>query len=121
MTSLWFDDNVDQILGGLAKGEADRKLPVMTTTIISIAAEWFGEVEKKISGTTYSMNQRAVRIHNIRWESAEIPVQGGRTRGTHWPCPANVHPTEDDQSSPPGRVASEVAARESTQTCCFHH
>ncbi|CAK6950762.1 uncharacterized protein LOC128367697, partial [Scomber scombrus] len=40
MTSLWqqFDDDVNKILEGMAKGEADKKLQVMTTTIVSIAA-----------------------------------------------------------------------------------
>ena len=54
MTSLWqkFDDDVDQILEGMAKGESDKKLQVMTTTIVSMAVERFDEVEKKSSGTT---------------------------------------------------------------------
>ncbi|XP_028310814.1 uncharacterized protein LOC114468234 [Gouania willdenowi] len=70
MTSEWkkFDDDVDQILEATVKGEADRKLQGLTTIIVSIAAERFGEEEKKRSGTTYSKNQRAVRIHNIRKE-----------------------------------------------------
>ncbi|KAJ8367333.1 hypothetical protein AAFF_G00320820 [Aldrovandia affinis] len=51
MTSLWkqFDDDVDQILEAMAKGEADRRLQAMTTIIVSIAAERFGEEEKKSS------------------------------------------------------------------------
>ena len=70
ITSLWkqFDDDVDQILEATVKGGADRKLQAMTTIIVSIAAERFGEAVKKSSGTTYSKNQRAVRIHNIRQE-----------------------------------------------------
>ena len=70
MTSLWkqFDDDVDQILEATVKGGADRKLQAMTTIIVSIAAERFGEEVKKSSETTYSKNQRAVRIHNIRQE-----------------------------------------------------
>ena len=76
MTSLWkqFDDDVDQILEAMAKGEADRKLRAMTTIIVSIAAERFGE-EKKSSGTSYSKNQRAVRIHNIRQEMKALKSQ----------------------------------------------
>eukprot|EP00064_Thunnus_orientalis_P008291 superscaffoldBa00000977_g8314 len=46
----------------------------MTTIIISIAAEWFGEEEKKGSRTPYS-NQRAVRIHNIRQEMKMLKSQ----------------------------------------------
>lgn len=70
MTSLWkqFDDDVDQMLEAMAKGEADRKLQVMTAIIVSIAAERFGEEDKKSSITSYSENQRAVKIHNIRKE-----------------------------------------------------
>ena len=77
MTSLWqqFDDDVNKILEGMAKGEADKKLQVMTTTIVSIAAERFGEEEKKSSRTSYSMNQRAVRIHNIRQEMKALKSQ----------------------------------------------
>ena len=54
MTSLWqkFDDDVDQILEGMAKGESDKKLQVMTTTIVSMAVERFDEVEKNYSRTT---------------------------------------------------------------------
>ena len=66
MTSLWkqFNDDVDQILEAIAKGEADRRLQVMTSTIVSLAAELFSEEEEKKSSTTpYSMNQRAVKIH----------------------------------------------------------
>ena len=65
---LQFDDDVDQILEATVKGGADRQLQAMKTIIVSIAAERFGEEVKKCSGTTYSKNQRAVRIHNIRQE-----------------------------------------------------
>ena len=57
------------------EGEADRKLRAMTTIIVSIAAERFGEEEKKSSGTSYSKNQRAVRIHNIRQEMKALKSQ----------------------------------------------
>ncbi|XP_061093280.1 uncharacterized protein LOC133125737 [Conger conger] len=77
MTSLWkqFDDDVDQILEATAKGEADGKLQVMTTIVVSIAAERFGEEEKKSSGTPYTKNQRAVKIHNIRQEVKTLKSQ----------------------------------------------
>ncbi|XP_031418446.1 uncharacterized protein LOC105897391 [Clupea harengus] len=45
------------------------------TIIVSIAAERFGEEEKKSSGTSYSKNQRAVRIHNIRQEMKALKSQ----------------------------------------------
>lgn len=47
----------------------------MSTIIVSIMAERFSEEEKKISGTTYSKNQRAVRIHNIRQEIKALKSQ----------------------------------------------
>ncbi|XP_061925310.1 uncharacterized protein LOC133664585 [Entelurus aequoreus] len=77
MTSLWkqLDDDVDQILEATAKGEADGKLQAMTTIIVSIAAERFGEEEKRSSGTTYSKNHRAIRIHNIRQEMKALKFQ----------------------------------------------
>ncbi|KAK0151167.1 hypothetical protein N1851_007647 [Merluccius polli] len=74
MNSIWqeFDDDVDQILEGMAKGEADKKLQVMTTTIVNIAAERFGEVEKKSSGTAYSMNKRAYKAAEERTGLAQL-------------------------------------------------
>lgn len=77
MTTLWkqFDDDVDHILEATAKGEADRKLQALTTIIVSIAAERFGEEEKKTVTTTYSKNQRAVKIHNIRQEMKALKSQ----------------------------------------------
>ncbi|XP_061896514.1 uncharacterized protein LOC133645675 [Entelurus aequoreus] len=47
----------------------------MTTIIVSIAAERFGEEEKRSSGTTYSKNHRAIRIHNIRQEMKALKFQ----------------------------------------------
>ena len=46
----------------------------MTTIIVTVAAERFGE-EKKSSGTSYSNNQRAVKIHNIRKEMKALKYQ----------------------------------------------
>ncbi|XP_061905517.1 uncharacterized protein LOC133651562 [Entelurus aequoreus] len=47
----------------------------MTTIIVSIAAERFGEEEKRSSGTTYSKNHRAIRIHKIRQEMKALKFQ----------------------------------------------
>lgn len=49
------------------KGETNRKLQAMTTSIVSITAEQFGKEEEKGSRTPYSKNQKAARIH-IRQE-----------------------------------------------------
>ncbi len=48
MTSQWeqFDEDVNQILEATVKGEADGKLQAMTTIIVSMGAERFGEEEK---------------------------------------------------------------------------
>lgn len=56
MTSLWeqFDEDVNQILEATVKGEADRKLQAMTTIIVSMGAERFGEEEGKSMRTSYS-------------------------------------------------------------------
>ncbi|KAL7891301.1 hypothetical protein AOLI_G00007770 [Acnodon oligacanthus] len=59
----------------MAKGEADQKLQAMTTNIVSTAAERFRKEEKKISRTSYSKNQRAVKIHNIRKEMKSLKSQ----------------------------------------------
>lgn len=74
--SLWkqFDDDVNQILEAMAKGAANRKLQAMTTIIVSIASERFGE-EKKSSGTSYSKNQKSMKIHNIRKEMKALKSQ----------------------------------------------
>ncbi|KAF7643274.1 hypothetical protein LDENG_00242440 [Lucifuga dentata] len=77
MTSLWnqFDKDVNQILEVTVKREVGRKLQAMTTIIVSIAAERFGEEGKKSPRISYSMNQRAMRIHNIRQEMKALKSQ----------------------------------------------
>ncbi|XP_051969484.1 LOW QUALITY PROTEIN: uncharacterized protein LOC127634119 [Xyrauchen texanus] len=71
MTSLWnqFDIDVDQILETTIRGDVNRKLQAMTTIIISIAYERFGEeVNEGGSKVSHSNNQCEERIHNIRQE-----------------------------------------------------
>lgn len=58
---------VDKFLEATVRGKADGKLQAMTTTIVIIAIERFGE-EKKAFGTPYAKNHRAVNIHNITQE-----------------------------------------------------
>lgn len=76
MSSLWkkFVDDVE------GEGGADRKLLASTTIIVITAGKEFGEEEKKSSGTTYSKNKRAVRIHNIRKEIKELKSQYKKAR-----------------------------------------
>lgn len=42
-----FDEDVDQILEGTAKGDVERRLETMVTIIVSIAAEQFGTMDVK--------------------------------------------------------------------------
>eukprot|EP00064_Thunnus_orientalis_P001631 superscaffoldBa00000112_g1634 len=86
MTSLWmqFDEDVNQILEATVTGEDDEKLQAMTTIIVSIAAEWFGEEEKKGSRTPYLKNQRAVRIHNIGQEMKVLKSQFKQAGEEEW-------------------------------------
>lgn len=76
-TTVWeqFDEDVDRVLEASAKGEVERKLQAMTTIIISLAQERFGEQDKKPPRSTYTMNQRAVKIHKIRQELKSLKRQ----------------------------------------------
>lgn len=42
-----FDEDVDQILEGTAKGDVDRRLKTIVTIIVNIAAERFGTLDIK--------------------------------------------------------------------------
>lgn len=77
MKSLWnqFDNDVDQILEATTKGEASQKLQAMTAIIVGLAAERFGEEERKSPQASYCKNQRAEKIHNIRAEMKVLKRQ----------------------------------------------
>ncbi len=78
MTSLWnqFDIDVDQILEATMRGDVDRKMQAMTTILVSIAAERFGEeVKEGGSKGSHLKNQREERIHNIRQEMKTLKQQ----------------------------------------------
>ncbi|XP_063054019.1 uncharacterized protein LOC134448252 [Engraulis encrasicolus] len=47
----------------------------MTTIIVTMAAERFGEEEKKAPGTPYIKNHRAEKIHLLRWEMKVLKSQ----------------------------------------------
>lgn len=71
MTTQWnqFHNDVDQILEATGKGDVNRKLQDMTTIIVSLGAELFGEKEGKKGGKgPHTNNKREVKIHNIRQE-----------------------------------------------------
>lgn len=75
MLTSQVDEDVNQILKAMVKGEADGKLQAMTTIIVSMGAEGFGEEEGKSMRTFYSKNHRVVRIHNIRQENRALKSQ----------------------------------------------
>lgn len=60
-----FDEDADKELEATVKGDVERRLQTMTTIIVSMAAERFGIEEGKRPKQPYSMNQRAVKTHNI--------------------------------------------------------
>lgn len=57
---------MDNILGETGKGDADRRLHMLTTIIISLTAEKFGIVEKRGTKTPYVKNCWAEKISQIR-------------------------------------------------------
>ncbi|CAJ1076456.1 uncharacterized protein LOC119779116 [Xyrichtys novacula] len=63
-----FDRDADSILEVTAKGEVNRRLEIMTTIIISLAAERFGLEEKKATKLPYTKSNRANKIHQLRQE-----------------------------------------------------
>lgn len=63
------------MLETMAKGDVERRLQAMTTIIVSMAAERFGVEEERGARQPYSMNQRAVKIHNIRTELKALTKQ----------------------------------------------
>ncbi|KAK7915663.1 hypothetical protein WMY93_011424 [Mugilogobius chulae] len=78
MSSQWsqFDSDVDQILEATGKGDVDKKLLSLTTMIVNIGAERFGQEERKepsIGG--HPMNKREIKIHNIRQEMKSLRRQ----------------------------------------------
>lgn len=68
--SVWhqFDEDVDRILEGTAKGDVELRLKTMTSIIVSIAAERFGAEEVKSGPSVYTPNNRARKIQCLREE-----------------------------------------------------
>ena len=57
-TAVWqqFDKDADTVLEATAKGHVDWRLQMMTTIIVSLAAERFGAVENRPGRTPFTMN-----------------------------------------------------------------
>lgn len=68
------------MLEATAKGDVERRLQTMTTIIVSMAVERFGVEEERRARQPYTMNQQAVKIHNIRKELKALTKQHKETR-----------------------------------------
>lgn len=64
-----FDDDVDQILDAMTKGEADRKLQIMTTMIVS-----FGRRRLALELPTKEQKSWEDTQHQEGDESTEVPA-----------------------------------------------
>lgn len=75
--AVWhqFDEDVDQVLEGTAKGDVERRLKTMTSIIVSIAAERFGSKEVKPRPSAYTPNHRARKIQRLREELTSLKRQ----------------------------------------------
>lgn len=101
------------------KGRAERKLQAITIIIVSTAAEQFRGGER-LQNTVLKQSKSSKDLqHQAGDESTKISVQGSKRRGMHWLGSADVHPTQEDQSPPPGR-ASKEAWRKGLKTCCLY-
>nr|XP_014269084.2 uncharacterized protein LOC106676625 [Maylandia zebra] len=70
-----FDEDVFNIIQAVAKRGADSRLKTMTTIIVSYASERFGLIEKCNNKTPYTMNRRAMKIHQLRQELRSLKKQ----------------------------------------------
>lgn len=59
---------MNQVLEVTAKGDVDDRLKTMTTVIVSIAAERFGNEVPKRAPSAYTISHRARRIQRLREE-----------------------------------------------------
>ncbi|XP_077380867.1 uncharacterized protein LOC144020874 [Festucalex cinctus] len=71
-----FDEDVCKIIQATAKGDVDSRLQAMTTIIVSFGSERFGWTEYVNTKTTsYTMNRRATKIHQLRQELRTLKKQ----------------------------------------------
>ncbi|TWW59294.1 hypothetical protein D4764_06G0008240, partial [Takifugu flavidus] len=73
---LQFDEDVSNIIQATAKGDVDSRLQAISTIIVSYGSERFGRIEKGNSETTsYTMNCRSFKIHQLRKELRTLKKQ----------------------------------------------
>ncbi|TWW66935.1 hypothetical protein D4764_20G0009670 [Takifugu flavidus] len=73
---LQFDEDVSNIIQATAKGDVDSRLQAMSTIIVSYGSERFGRIEKGNTETTsYTMNRRSFKIHQLRKELRTLKKQ----------------------------------------------
>ncbi|KAL3972927.1 tetraspanin-7 [Sarotherodon galilaeus] len=72
---LQFDKDIDTILQATAKGQVEQGLTTMTTMIVSLAVERFGQEEKWTAKPLYTLNNRANKIHQLRQELKSLRQQ----------------------------------------------
>lgn len=65
--SAWsqFDADVSKILETTCRGEVDRQLETMTAIIVIYTTERFGHVKDGKIKSSYTMNRRATKIHQL--------------------------------------------------------
>lgn len=72
---LQFDEDVDTILQATAKGQVEQRPKTMTTMIVSLAIEGFGQEEKRTTKPLYTKNNRANKIQQLRQELKSLRQQ----------------------------------------------
>lgn len=72
---LQFNEDVDTILQATAKGQVEQRIKTMTTMIVSLAVERFGQEEKRTAKPLYTLNNKANKIHQLRQELKSLRQQ----------------------------------------------
>ncbi|TWW62333.1 hypothetical protein D4764_04G0009800 [Takifugu flavidus] len=67
---------MSNIIQATAKGDVDSRLQAISTIIVSYRSERFGRIEKGNTETTsYTMNRRSFKIHQLRKELQTLKKQ----------------------------------------------
>ncbi|XP_029688563.1 uncharacterized protein [Takifugu rubripes] len=73
---LQFDEDVSNIIQATAKGDVNSRFQAISTIIVSYGSERFGRIEKGNTETTsYTMNRRSFKIHQLRKELRTLKTQ----------------------------------------------
>lgn len=64
---MWLrsDEDVSKIIENTTKGEVDHRLRAMLAIVVSFASQRFGHIERDNTRSTYTMNCRANKIHQL--------------------------------------------------------